>query len=234
MTEQLCLKDGYRRSSDALVIYADGKEVVLDRTVLYPQGGGQPSDTGTLRRADGVFTVLAVRKKDGQVVHVVDKEGIAVGDAVVVEVDWERRYRIMRMHTAAHVLSAVAYTETGLLITGNALGTEKSHLDFNLEQCDKAVMRSIVDKANALIKQGAPISVSFLPREEAFKIPSIVKLASILPPSVPILRIVTIGDIDKQADGGTHVKDIKEVGMISLLSVDNKGKSNRRMYFTLA
>lgn len=233
MTDLLCLQDSYRKDCEAMVIYADGKEVVLDTTVLYPQGGGQPSDTGTLTRGADVFNVIAVRKKDGQVVHELDKEGIAVGDQVSVEVEWEQRYRLMRMHTAAHVLSAVAYKETGLLITGNQLGVEKSHLDFNLEQCDKEYMRSLVDKANALVERGMPVEVSFLPREEAFKIPGIVKLAKALPPNVMILRIVTIGDLDIEADGGTHVKDIKEIGKIVFLSVDNKGKDKRRMYFSL-
>jgi Ser-tRNA(Ala) deacylase AlaX len=233
MTELLHLQDSYLRECEARVLYSDGKEVMLDQTVLYPQGGGQPTDTGTLFRNNDLFKVLAVKKKDGDIVHELDREGLLVGDAVKVVVDWERRYRHMRMHTAAHLLSTVAYKEIGLLITGNQLGADKSRLDFNLEQCDRSVMQSIVDKTNALITKGAKTRVDFLPREEALKIPSVIKLAGAFPPNIPTLRILSIGDFDRQADGGTHVADIREIGKIIFLGIDNKGKNNRRLYFSL-
>ena len=233
MTDLIYLQDSYQRECDATVLYADGTSVVLDQTVLYAQGGGQPFDTGAIARGGDTFKVVAVKKKDGQVVHELDRPGLAVGDAAHVTVDWERRYRLMRMHTASHVLCAVGHKELGIKITGNQLDLQKSRMDFDLEDCDKAIMQGIVDKANALIVQGASISISFMSREEALKIPSMVKLAGALPPEIPIWRLVGIEGIDLQADGGTHVKDIKEIGKIMLLSVDNKVKDNRRIYFTL-
>jgi Ser-tRNA(Ala) deacylase AlaX len=239
MTDLLYLNDSYLRECEALVEYVDGTSIVIDRTVLYPQGGGQPTDTGLLVRQgdNAVFKVTLVRKQEGHVVHTVDKPGLAVGDSVKVVLDWEPRYRLMRMHTAAHLLAAIGHRDLGLLITGNQLGIDKSRIDFNLENCDRTIMENLVRKANELIAKGAAVSVSFLPREEALKMPSIVKLANALPPAIDILRIVTIGDpaqpIDTQADGGTHVKDIRDIGAIRFLAIDNKGKSNRRLYFAI-
>ncbi len=235
MTALLYLENSYLKECEASVVNADGSVVVLDRTILYPQGGGQPSDTGVLTRmSDNTsFKVVLVKKQEGVVIHTTDKPGLSAGDVVRVVVDWEPRYRLMRMHTASHILAAIGHKELGLMITGNQLGVERSRIDFNLENCNREIMQGLVHKANAVIAVGAPVTISSLPREEALKQPGMVKLANALPPSIEVLRIVQMGDVDIQADGGTHVKDIREVGKIIFMSIDNKGKNNRRLYFSL-
>lgn len=230
------LLDSYAKQlHTSVVAVIDANHVVLGDTVFYAQGGGQPKDTGALiRESDGKeFAVTLVKKEAGQIVHEVDQGGLATGDKVLCSVDWERRYRLMRMHTAAHILCAIINKHTGALITGNQLDVEKSRIDFNLEQFDKAAIERYVAEANETIAKGAPVTVSFMKREAAMAIPHLVKLAGALPPAIAELRIVKIGDVDEQADGGTHVNDAKEIGTIKLLSVENKGKNNRRMYFAL-
>ncbi len=248
-TRLLCLEDSYLKECDANVIEvsgANGNEIVLDQTVFYPRGGGQPSDTGKLVLSDGlgdsgsVFRVLEVMKKDGKVVHVIRLETgntkLETNQKVRCILDWERRYKLMRMHTAAHVLGATMYNVLGVLISGNQLEEDKSRFDFSLESFDRTKFEEIVKKANEFLvqNQDAELKTYSLPREEAMKIPGVVKLAAALPPSIHILRIVEIPGIDIQADGGTHVRNLKEVGKIEMQKLENKGKENRRIYFTLS
>jgi len=213
----------------------DGKFVTLDASIFSPRGGGLVSDTGTLtRKSDGAaFPVLYVVKKDGIVSHEVGKEGLAAGDEVACEIDWGRRHRLMRSHTAGHILSAIMFRKSGILITGNSIDVDKSRFDFSMENFDKGAFQSLIDEANAAIALNLDVSVSHLAREEALKMPGMVKLAGALPPEVKELRIVKIGDVDEQADGGVHVKNTSEIGKIVFLSAENKGKSNRRVYFKL-
>jgi len=229
--QALYLTDSYLREWDAIVSSIDGNKVLLNKSAFYPQGGGQPTDLGMITRlADGrVFKVVMV-KKDG---IELDNTGLAVGDKVRCALDWERRYMLMRMHTAAHILSAVINKETGTLITGNQLDVGKSRLDFNLDEFSREKVEGFVAKANAAMARGAKVETYSMPREAALKLPHMVRLAGALPPEVKELRIVKIGDIDEQADGGTHVADAKEVGSIELLSTENKGKNNRRVYFAV-
>jgi Ser-tRNA(Ala) deacylase AlaX len=229
MMQALYLTDSYLREWDAVVSSIDGNKVLLDKSAFYPQGGGQPTDLGKITRlADGrMFNVVMV-KKDG---IELDAHGLAVGDKVRCALDWERRYKLMRMHTAAHILSAVINKETGTLITGNQLDVGKSRLDFNLEEFSRERMEAFVTSANKLIAAGAKVSIHYMPREQAMKVPHLFRLAGALPPEVKELRIVKIGEVDEQADGGTHITDAKEIGRIELLDVQNKGKNNRRLYF---
>ena len=210
-------------------------EVVLDQTVFYPRGGGVGCDFGKIaRKSDGMeFKVLEVSKKEGVVLHKLDKEGLAQGDEVACSIDWERRYQLMRSHTAAHILAQVMAQKANALITGNQIETDKNRFDFALENFDRTVMDAMVGQANAEIEKNANVKVYELPRDEAFKIPGIVKLAGALPPSVPILRIVEIEGIDIQADGGPHVKNTSEIGKIEIIKMENKGASNRRIYFKI-
>ena len=139
----------------------------------------------------------------------------------------------MRMHTAAHIIDAVLYNEAGALCTGNQLGLDKSRIDFSLDVLDRDKMQQYIDMANEWVHKSIDVKIYFLPREEALKIPGVVKLAAVMPPEVKELRIVEIPGIDLQADGGTQVNNTSEIGKISLVSVENKGKNNRRMYYTL-
>ncbi len=236
MTRLLCLEDSYLRECDASVVSASGKEMVLDQTVFYPRGGGQPSDTGEITKGDGKSRVLEAIKRDGKVIHELESESHSMkpGDRVRCAVSWERRYRLMRMHTAAHVLAALMHRELGVLISGNQLEEDKSRFDFTMESFDRAMFEDVVSKANQALSADIELRVYSLPREEAMKIPGVVKLAGALPPAMTDLRIVEIPGIDVQADGGTHVRSLKEVGRISILRLDNKGKGNRRIYFTLS
>jgi len=231
MTRLLYMDDSYLKEWDTNILETEGSSVVLEETAFYPRGGGQPSDTGTIT-ANGIdYRVLEVKKEDGKIRHKLDKGG-ASGIAHC-RIDWDHRYKIMRMHTASHLIATILNQKTGALITGNQLGEEKSRIDFSTEEYSPELMQEVIKSANALIKEGTPVKWYYLSREEAMKIPGIVKLADKLPPSIQTLRIVEIEGIDKQADGGTHVRNISEIGSIELIKTENKGKNNRRMYFRL-
>ena len=230
----LYLDDMNLQTFEANVVRTDGRYITLDHTAFYPHSGGVAHDTGVLvRYRDGErFTVVFVAKKDGEISHEVDREGLKAGDQVRAELDWERRYRLMRAHTSAHLLAAL-FHERGAKITGNQIDVDKSRMDFNIPEFDRGLIDEVFEEANSHIMKGAAVSVSYLPREEALKTPHLVKLANVLPPDIETLRIVTIEGIDEQADGGCHVADIREIGTISFVKADNKGKGNRRVYWTI-
>ena len=234
MAKALYLEDSYLRECDANVVsVSDGKHVVLDRTVFYPKGGGQPWDTGKIMKDHEEYNVVYVGKFSGETSHEVDKTGLRVGDKVHCVLNWERRYKLMRSHTAAHVLASLLCTGTGALITGNQLQEDKVRFDFSLDNYDREILNHYIEEANNLLSKSVPVEWYELPKEEALKIPGVVKMAKALPPNIPKLRIVEIVGVDKQADGGTHVKNLNEVGQIMLLKTENKGKNNRRVYFKL-
>jgi len=230
MTRPIYWEDMYAREFDARVLSIANNRVVLDQTAFYPRGGGLVSDVGTLGGANVTETV----KEDGEVFHVVDNPAlIGVGETVHGTVDWDRRYRVMRMHTTAHILCAIVNRETGALITGNQIAPLESRIDFNLDQFDREKLTDYVAQGNEVVKRGVDVRTYFMKREEALATPGLVKLANALPPSVAELRIVQIGDVDTQADGGVHVANTREIGEIIVNRAENKGKSNRRVYFTL-
>lgn len=234
MTKALYLEDSYRRECDATVVSVkDGKYVILDQTIFYPKGGGQPWDTGKIVKGDEMYNVVYVGKFSGEISHEVDRVGLREGDNVHCILNWERRYKLMRSHTAAHMFASLLCTGTGALVTGNQLEEDKIRFDFSLEKYDREILQKHIDKANELFRKDIPVKWYELPREKALKIPGVIKMAKALPPDIPNLRIVEIVGMDKQADGGTHVKNLREVGQIKLLKTENKGKHNRRVYFTL-
>lgn len=229
----LYLDDMNLQTFEASVLRTDGRYITLDHTAFYPHSGGVAHDTGVLvREHDGErFTVSFVAKKN-DISHEVDREGLEAGDRVRAQIDWERRYRLMRAHTSAHLLAAL-FHERGAKITGNQIDIDKNRMDFNIPEFDREMIDEVIAQANNHIAKGAAVSVSYLPREEALKTPHLVKLANVLPPDIDTLRIVTIEGIDEQADGGCHVADIREIGPISFVKADNKGKGNRRVYWTI-
>lgn len=234
MTEALYLKDSYLREFDANVVsVSDGKYVVLDQTIFYPKGGGQPWDTGKMKRGEDTFNVVYVGKFSGEVSHEVDRKGLEKGDRVHCILDWERRYRLMRSHTAAHVFASLLCSETNALVTGNQLEEDKIRFDFNIDTFDREVLEKYFAEANKLFQKDIPVKWYEFAREDALRIPGIVKMAEAFPPDIPVLRVVEIVGIDRQADGGTHVKNLREVGKIELLKTENKGKQNRRISFKL-
>ncbi len=234
--QALYMQDSYLREFEATVkSVSDGRFAVLGRTAFYPASGGQPHDTGTLTRlSDGkVFRVTYVGKFGGEISHEVEPAGLEPGDEVKGEIDWDRRYVHMRYHTASHIISGVINQETGALITGNQLGEDRSRIDFSIDDYDPSLLDGFIRKASERAAEGAPVEVSMVTREEAEQMDGISKLAKGLPPGIKQVRIVDIIGIDRQADGGTHVRNTSEIGKIVFLKAENKGKNNRRLYFRL-
>jgi misacylated tRNA(Ala) deacylase len=221
--------------SDGMIdgVSEDGLWIELEETYFYPTSGGQPNDSGFLIKDDVKYAVEDVAKKDGKILHKVNKNGLIVGDIVKGAIDWERRYILMRYHTASHILSTIIHDETGADITGNQLYTDKARVDFSLENFDRELMNGFEAKTNEVIKKNLPVSFRILEREEAFKIPSLVKLRKHLSEDIKDVRIVDIGDFDHQACGGTHLKDTAEIGLIEITNLENKGKERRRIYFKI-
>ncbi len=234
MTKQLYLEDSYLKTCTASVTAVQGTVITLDQTIFYPVGGGQACDTGTLLANGEVYRVISVQKVSGEIYHQVDREGLGVGDQVTCTIDWDRRHRLMRSHTAAHLLSGLLSQKTGAQITGNQLEPDKSRMDFNLEHYSPETLQQLFVEANALIKKDAPVNVYTLTKDQALAYQTLFKLANKeYIEHLQDVRVVEITGIDKQADGGTHVKSLKEIGKIFLQKIDNKGKSNRRVYFTI-
>jgi misacylated tRNA(Ala) deacylase len=234
MAKALYLEDSYLKECDSTIVSVkDGKYVVLDQTIFYPKGGGQPWDTGKIIKEKEVINVVYVGKFSGEISHEVDRAGLKDGDRVHCTLNWDRRYRLMRSHTAAHVFASLLCTGTGALVTGNQLEEDKIRFDFSLEKFEPEILEEYIGKANELFRKDIPVKWYELPREEALKIPGVIKMAEAFPPDIPRLRIVEVVGVDKQADGGTHVRNLEEVGQIKALKTENKGKNNRRVYFTL-
>ena len=234
MTKTLFLVDSYLKQSPASVVSVkDGKYIILEQTIFYPKGGGQPHDTGKIIKDNKTFNVVYVGKFSGEISHEVDATGLQADDKVNCILNWERRYKLMRSHTAAHVLASLLNKGTGALTTGNQLEEDHVRFDFSLEKFDKVLLEAYLTKANKLFGTDIPVKWYELPREEAMKIPGVVKMAVAFPPNIPVLRIVEIVGLDRQADGGTHVRNLKEVGKVKLIKTQNKGKNNRRIYFKL-
>jgi len=233
MTKTIFLEDCYAKELDAEITSVEGNKVELDKSIFCYQGGGQIADNGTISVGDVQYKVVNVLKENGKIMNYMDKEGLKTGDKVHCTLDWERRYILMRQHTAIHILCAIIHQKTGALITGGQIDLEKTRVDFSLEDFDREKVAEYVKASNEAIKRNMDIKMYSMKREEALKIPGMVKLANALPPNIDQLRIVEIGDVDTQADGGTHVANTSEIGQIELLKIENKGKNNRRIQFKL-
>lgn len=235
-TKQLYLYDSYKKDFEAIIQNINGEKVILDQTIFHPSTGGVANDMGYLGKGDVVHRVLRVEisRETKEITHFLDNaSGLSVGDTVKGVIDWERRYSLMRLHTAAHLLAAVMYRDYTALITGGQVDVEQAKLDFNLPKPDREVFEDAVTKANNEVRKETELKIYFLERTEALKMPGIVKLAERMPPQVKELRIVEIPGIDLQADGGPHVRNTREVGETNLLKIENKGKTQRRLYFTV-
>lgn len=235
MTKALYMDDSYLKEFVSKVISINAKYVILDKTAFFPNGGGVECDKGKItRKSDSKqFNVVFCRKIEGEISHEVDAEGLCVGDEVHCTIDWQRRYLLMRYHTSAHVLSGVFSREFDLLMTGNQLTTEKGRIDMNMETMDLDLIKKGFDKANELIRKDLPVEVYYKSMEEAKKDPTLFKLAIGFPHDIQTLRIVDIKGYDAQADGGCHVHSLSEIGELKFLQAENKGKNNRRIYFSV-
>ena len=234
MTEALYMNDSYLKAWKAKIVsIKENKYLVLDRTAFYPKGGGQPWDEGFIMKDDKKFRVVYVGKFSGEISHEVDKSGLQEGDEVSCELDWERRYTYMRYHSASHLISNILYKRANAKITGNQIELDKTRMDFSMENYSPEKLRAFVEEANNIIGSDLPVTIDYMSRDEVLGKPELARLAVGLPKNIKEFRIVKIGDIDEQVDGGTHVKSLKEIGKIEVIKTVNKGKNNRRMYFIL-
>ncbi len=235
-TELLYLADAYQREFDARVVAVDGAGVVLDRTAFYPGGGGQPHDLGVLATPDGERRVVAIRRTEAGIVHDLEGEGAppAPGTAVGGRVDWARRYALMRTHTALHLLCGVIWRDHGVLVTGGNMEPGRGRLDFDFPALDWTIAREVEARMNDEVRAARPVRVAFHTREEAERIPDLVRTkTNLIPAHVARVRTVEIVGLDLQADGGTHVADTAEVGAVSVVGLKNKGKANKRLEIAL-
>jgi misacylated tRNA(Ala) deacylase len=240
--EQLCYTDAYARSVVARVRgveRGDAPLVVLDRTVFYPGGGGQPSDRGLLLRAsDGrTWTVRAARKTGGEIVHELepgDGDPPAEGDELEVDLDWARRIALMRTHTALHALCGVVWRDHGALVTGGNMEPGSGRMDFEFERLNGDLVDGIEAAVNAELVAGRDVRVAVLPREKAFAIPDLIRTKiNLLPEGIEQIRTIEIVGLDLQADGGTHVANTSEVGRIRVTGYESKGRINKRIRVAL-
>lgn len=231
MTELLAQSDAYLKDFDATVTSVNGDAVALDRTGFYPRGGGQPSDTGVLRAGTEEYRVLEVKKQGGEVWHKLDRApAMAVGLAVHGTIDWERRHKLMRTHTALHILCGVIFRDYGVSVTGGDMEPLAARMDFELEHMSADFAGQVEQKVNAEIAAAREIRVKVLPRDEAFQIPDLIRTKiNLLPPDIREVRTVEIVGLDLQADGGTHVANTREVGRIKVVGHESKGKINKRL-----
>lgn len=233
MIELLYLHDSYLREFDATVEAQSGQTVSLDRTAFFVAGGGQPADMGLLRWGGGECHVADVRRDAGEVWHAVEGPLPPAGTPVRGIVDWERRYAVMRHHSALHVLVGVVYKQFNALVTGGAIYPDRARMDFSLEDLSKERVATIEAEANRIIQDGRRILVRFVSREE-FERSDLTRLArNLLPPEIREVRVVEIEGFDAQADGGTHVRNTTEIGRLAVTKTENKGKINRRLEIAL-
>jgi misacylated tRNA(Ala) deacylase len=229
-TDLLFLRDAYLRAFDAIVIAVDDGRVALDRTAFYATGGGQPHDTGTLTWADGDAPVIDVRKDGGAVWHHLDGPPPAVGAAVSGEIDWSRRHELMRTHTALHVLCGVIWNEWGKAVTGGNMEPLSARMDFEFDPLPDGFGPRVEDLVNAELAAARPIEIEFLPRSAAVLDDALIRTkVNLVPESVTEVRVVDIVGLDKQADGGTHVRSTEEVGRVRVVKTESKGKAFKRI-----
>ncbi|HHH42048.1 MAG TPA: alanyl-tRNA editing protein [Chloroflexi bacterium] len=236
MTDLLYQTDSYLREFEATVTAVDpeARAVALDRTAFYPGGGGQPHDTGTLQAGEQTWPVTRVKKQGDTVWHTVDGDPPPVGTRVVGRLDWERRYKLMRTHTALHILSGVIWRDYGAQVTGGNMQPGRARMDFEFERMRKELVQEIEEKVNAEVAAARPVKIAILPREEAFQIPDLIRTKiNLLPPQITQVRTVEIEGLDLQADGGTHVANTSEVGRIRIVDYKSKGRINKRLVIEL-
>ncbi len=252
MTDLLYQDDAYCKEFDATVAEVNGDWVAFDRTAFYPGGGGQPCDFGTLEANGQTWKVVKVKKEGDKVWHQLSLshhpnpvyrgtngppphagEGaqmLAVGTKVHSTIDWDRRYKLMRTHSALHVLCGVVWRDYGAQVTGGNMEPLDARMDFEFERMQKELVQEIEQHVNEEIAEEHNILVKILPREEAFQIPDLIRTKiNLLPPGITKVRTVNIEGLDLQADGGTHVANTREIGRVKMVGYESKGKINKRI-----
>lgn len=236
MTDLLYQTDSYLKAFDAQILSVDddARAVLLERTAFYPGGGGQPADAGTLECAGVSYPVLRARKgPQGGIWHQLGGEAPlpAAGGAAHGVLDWERRYQLMRTHTAMHILCGVVFRDYAALVTGGDMEPLHGRMDFEFENLSKDLVGVIEQAINREVAAARPVRVAILPRQQAFQIPDLIRTKiNLLPSEIEFIRTIELVGLDLQADGGTHVANTSEVGHLRVVDYKSKGKINKRIY----
>ncbi len=238
MTDLLYQTDSYLKEFDAVVTAVDteARAVLLDRSAFYPGGGGQPADAGVLTSGGISWSVLRAKKGLEGVWHLLGGETPPpyTGTRVHGQIDWERRYQLMRTHSALHILCGVVFRDYGAQVTGGDMEPLKGRMDFEFENLSKELVGVIEEAVNREVQAAHAVRVRILPREEAFAIPDLIRTKiNLLPPEIQEIRTVELVGLDLQADGGTHVANTREVGRIHVTDYKSKGKINKRIYIEM-
>jgi misacylated tRNA(Ala) deacylase len=239
MTDRLYSTDAYLDECDARVVGISPLGLILDRTVAYARGGGQPGDVGTLTSDVGVIAITDtfIDRDTGALIHQLAEGSVApaVGAPVRVAIDTDRRRTVMRTHTALHALSGIVFTHFGAKVTGGNMGADgTARMDFELDSISQEFGREVEERLNDALAASHAVNVLFLPRAEALADPDLIRTkANLIPEHVDPIRVIDIEGIDKQADGGTHVRSTLEVGRVTVVKTESKGRANKRMRIRL-
>jgi misacylated tRNA(Ala) deacylase len=238
MTEALYQLDSYLKEFSAKVVQADAANhaLILDRTAFFPGGGGQVPDSGIILWQDQTFRVVRAKHSPEGILHLIEDASALppVGAEITGILDWERRYQVMRTHTAMHILCGTIFRDYGAQVTGGDMDPLKGRMDFEFESMTKELIEVIEKAVNQEVQAARDVRIQILPREEAFKIPDLIRTKiNLLPEHISEVRTVEIVGLDLQADGGTHIKNTSEVGMIRVVDYKSKGKINKRIYIEL-
>ncbi|MFQ5601863.1 MAG: alanyl-tRNA editing protein [bacterium] len=230
MTELLYQTDSYLKELSARVLAVEEGAVVLDKTVFYPGGGGQPADEGKLFWNGREALVTKVKKMGDKVLHYLEGAMPGVSENVTGRIDWQRRYQLMRTHTALHILCGVIWRDFGAQVTGGNMEPLRARMDFELESMSADFAEKVGTAINQEVQAARPVQVKILPRAEAFKIPDLIRTKiNLLPEGIQMVRTVEIVGLDLQADGGTHLNNTQEVGRIEIVGHESKGRINKRL-----
>lgn len=234
MTDLLYQTDSALREFAAMAMAGDGNAVLLDQMAFYPGGGGQPADSGTIAWSDQVRRVLGFERRSGDPWVILDGPAPGPGTGVTGALDWPARYRMMRTHTALHILCGVVFRDFGALVTGGNMTAAEARMDFEFEHMSEQFAAQMEASVNAEVAAARPVRVRLLPRDEAFAIPDLIRTKiNLLPPGIAIVRVVEIVGLDMQADGGTHVANTSEVGRVRVVGHESKGRVNKRLRIAL-
>jgi misacylated tRNA(Ala) deacylase len=238
MTELLYQKDSYLKEFQGIITSIDPENhaVILDQTAFYPGGGGQPADSGWLSVGEDTYRVKRARKAGPDILHIIESDDALPesGSSAAGKIDWDRRYQLMRTHTAMHILCGVIFRDYGSSVTGGSMEPMSGRMDFEFETMHKDLVQAIETAINEEVGNARPVKIDILPRDEAFQIPDLIRTKiNLLPKGIQEVRVVEIEGLDMQADGGTHVNNTSEVGKLKIVDYKSKGKINKRIYVRL-